>query len=68
MVGDPFSRKFNYRINIYLVLLHSQNPTGWRGCEISVADRMYQWIPRMPGQFVFGSIDFHIKTNGDSIL
>ena len=68
MVGDPSSRKFNYGNNIYLVLLPTQDPTGRWGCEISLVDRMHQRIPRMLRQLVFGSVDFHIKTNGDPIL
>ena len=68
MVGDPSRRKFGYRNNICNLLLHTQNAIRWWGCEISIADRVHQWISRMLRQLVFGFIDFYIKAGCDPIL
>ena len=68
MVGNPTSRKFDYRNNICLLLLHTQNPIRWWGRKISIADRVYQRISRLFRQLVFGFIDFYIKAGFEPIL
>ena len=67
MVGDPTSRKFGYRNDICLLLLHTQNPIRRWGRKISIADRVHQWISCMLRQLVFGFIDFYIKAGCDPI-
>jgi len=67
-VGDPTGRKFGYRNNIYLLLLHTQNPIRWWRREIGITDRLSQWISRMLRQLVFGLINFYIKASHGPIF